>query len=182
LSAEDGGGLCSEGTATLVRGTFNHDSAGGGAISNPGGAALTLNNCTIPNNAAVNGSGGGIWNAGDGTLNLINTIVAENTAAASGPDVSGSVTTADHNLIGDGSGLSIVTDQGGNLVGTGTSPIDPRLGPLQNNGGPTETLPLLADSPAIGHGDNAKAPATDQRGVTRVDETGEATGTGAFEL
>ena len=44
------------------------------------------------------------------------------------------------------------------------STIDPNLGPLANNGGPTKTLALLAGSPAIDHGDNASLPPTDQRG------------------
>jgi hypothetical protein len=43
-------------------------------------------------------------------------------------------------------------------------------------------MALLAGSPAIGHGDNAEAPATDQRGVKRLDEAGETTDIGAFEL
>jgi hypothetical protein len=59
--------------------------------------------------------------------------------------------------------------------------IDPRLGPLQNNGGPTQTLALFADSPAIGHANNALAPATDQRGHKRVEEPGEVTDIGAYE-
>lgn len=48
--------------------------------------------------------------------------------------------------------------------------IDPKLGPLQNNGGPTETHYLLAGSPAIDTGDPAftPPPATDQRGDPRV--------------
>src|SRR5262249_17961924 len=41
---------------------------------------------------------------------------------------------------------------------------DPRLGPLQNNGGPTPTMALLAGSPAINAGDDAGAPDHDQRG------------------
>jgi hypothetical protein len=186
-SALAGGGLENVGTATLTNCTFSNDSAtssidGGGGIFNEGGATLTLTNCTLANNSALTGFGGGIWNAGSGTLNLTNTIVAENTAAVSGPDIFGIVNTADHDLIGDGSGMSIVTNLGGNLVGTSISPIDPRLGPLQNNGGPTQTLALLANSPAIGHANNAKAPATDQRGVTRVTGPGEVTDIGAFEL
>jgi hypothetical protein len=185
-SALECGGMQKGGTATLTNCTINNDSAssgstGGGVIWNAGGATLTLTNCTLANNAALKGSGGGIWNAGGGTLDLTNTLVAENTAAA-GPDVFGGINTADHDLIGDGSGMSIITNLGGNLVGTSTAPIDPGLGPLQNNGGPTQTLALLADSPAIGHGDSAKAPATDQRGIPRLDETGEATDIGAFEF
>jgi hypothetical protein len=47
--------------------------------------------------------------------------------------------------------------------------IDPRLGPLQNNGGPTQTEALLPGSPAIGAGDpNAVSLRTDQRGFPRT--------------
>lgn len=192
-SCVSGGGFENLGTATLTNCTFSNDTStssssldGGGAIANVnalGGATLTVLNCTIANCSALNGSsGGGILVQTDTTLNLINTIVAENTATGSGPDVSGSVNRADHNLIGDGSGMSIVTDQGGNLIGTSTALIDPRLGPLQNNGGPTQTLALLPDSPAIKAGDNTQAPATDQRGISRADEAGETTDMGAFEF
>lgn len=44
---------------------------------------------------------------------------------------------------------------------------DPLLGPLQDNGGPTETHALLESSPAIGAADEAICPAEDQRGETR---------------
>ena len=113
---------------------------------------------------------GGIYNLASNTLNLFNTIVAENTAGSS-PDVAGTINTADHNLIGDGGGSTIVTDMGGNLIGGNGNPvIDPRLGPLQDNGGPTQTLALYADSPAIDAGNNAAPglPDTDQRGFARV--------------
>jgi hypothetical protein len=182
-----GGGMENVGTATLTNCTFGNDTAtssidGGGGIFNEGGATLTLTNCTLANNSAVAGFGGGIWNDGGGILNLTNTIVAENTAGLSGPDIFGFVNTADHDLIGDGSGSANIVNLGGNLVGTSITPIDPRLGPLQNNAGPTQTLALLAGSPAIGHADNAKAPAFDQRGFLRSDAAGETTDIGAFEV
>jgi hypothetical protein len=186
-SGAAGGGLFNEDPATLTNCTFSDNrttlnaSFGGGGIYNALGFTLSLTNCTVANNNAGPGFGGGIWNAAGSTLNLTNTIVAENTAA-SGPDVFGTINTADHNLIGDGTGLSITTDQGGNLVGGNGNPlIDPRLGPLQNNGGTTQTLALFADSPAIGHADNANAPAKDQRGHLRIDQAGEVTDIGAFE-
>jgi hypothetical protein len=67
-----------------------------------------------------------------------------------------------HNLIGVGDGGSgfVSTD----LVGTSANPIDPKLGPLQDNGGPTFTMALLPGSPAIGAGDPTDAPMYDQRG------------------
>jgi hypothetical protein len=60
------------------------------------------------------------------------------------------------------------------------------LGPLADNGGPTETHALLAGSPAIDAGLNAPCPGTDQRGVARPqdgDEDGDAVcDSGAYEL
>src|SRR5439155_6274327 len=44
---------------------------------------------------------------------------------------------------------------------------DPLLGPLQDNGGATQTHALLAGSPAIDAGDNNGCPGTDQRGIAR---------------
>jgi hypothetical protein len=73
---------------------------------------------------------------------------------------------------GDGSGSTgLVNSVNGNQVGTTLNPINPRLGPLQNNGGPTQTMALLPGSPAIDAGSNALAVdasgsplTTDQRG------------------
>ena len=56
----------------------------------------------------------------------------------------------------------------GDMVGTAANPIDPELGPLANNGGPTKTHKLLAVSPAIDAGDNDDVLFTDQRGLPRV--------------
>src|SRR5206468_1734632 len=82
------------------------------------------------------GQGGGIFddpvrsNAPHTQVN--NSIVAGNLADQ--PDISGSFVSAGYNIIGDatgGSGFSETTDQ----VGTSAAPIDPKLGPLQDNGG-----------------------------------------------
>ncbi len=61
------------------------------------------------------------------------------------------------------------------LTGTSASPLDPRLAPLGNYDGPTQTMPPLADSPALGAGSAALAVdahgnplTTDQRGLPRV--------------
>ena len=79
----------------------------------------------------------------------------------------------------------------GNLVGTHAAPLNPQLGPLQNNGGPTPTHALIATSPAIDAGDPAFAtpPINDQRGVpfVRVADGPDANATtridmGAFEF
>jgi hypothetical protein len=183
----DGGGIYAKGrTATLSNCTLSNNRAdrGGGLFLDTmrSGSTVTLTNCTLGGNLA--GIGGGIDVVKSlGILNLTNTIVAGNTAGT-GPDVYGAVATADHNLVGNATGSTgIVNGVNGNIVGGNGRPvINAELGPLQNNGGPTQTMALLVGSPAIGHADNTKAPATDQRGVTRVDEPGETTDIGAFEL
>jgi hypothetical protein len=80
------------------------------------------------------------------------------------------------NICGAGSvseGYNLVDDTSCNL----TEPTDlvvanAMLGPLQNNGGPTETHDLLPGSPAIDAGSvSCPPPATDQRGVARPQGT-----------
>ena len=88
-------------------------------------------------------------------MDLKNVVLANNTASVSGPDCSAefALQSGGHNLIGDVSGCAFLPTTG-DLVGTGESPIDPMLGPLQFNGGPTFTHALLPESPAINAGDD----------------------------
>jgi len=68
-------------------------------------------------------------------------------AGNTGGDVAGGQSLeAKHSLIGTISGTTLV-DQGGNLIGA-----SPLLGPLADNGGPTQTHALLPGSPAIDAG------------------------------
>jgi hypothetical protein len=171
-AAEDGGGIVNQsgGPATnmmtIINSTISDNTAArGGGIANAINAVrttlLTITNSTISGNTGSS-AGGGIINAPLGTVNIRNTITAGNTASSS-PDVSGVLVSQGHNLIGDGSGGSGYTST--DLVGTAAHPIDPKLGPLRDNGGPTQTRALLPGSPAIDAGDNAFAPGPyDQRG------------------
>ena len=86
-------------------------------------------------------------------------------SAPTGPDVYGTFSSDGYNLIGeiDGSSGFGVSD----LMGTVAMPLNPQLGPLANNGGATQTLALLAGSPAIGAGDPSQAGTIAQNGVTR---------------
>jgi hypothetical protein len=83
-------------------------------------------------------------------------------------------------------GFNIEDKQSCSFFRSGDRPnVDPRLGPLSDNGGPTPTVPLLYGSPAIDVGDVTACPATDQRGVTRLSD-GDGDGTprcdiGAYE-
>jgi hypothetical protein len=100
---------------------------------------------------------------------LHNTLIAGNFNGATGTtrdDVFGALNAGgDYNLIGDGSGMTGLSNGiNGNLVGSADAPIDPLLGPLADNGGPTLTHALLSGSPAIDAGNNAYATDWDQRG------------------
>jgi uncharacterized repeat protein (TIGR01451 family) len=92
-----------------------------------------------------------------------------------GPDVYGTLsnTSTYYNLIGNGSGMSGITNgSNGNQVGNQNSPlIDPKLALLGNYGGPTQTMALLPGSPAIDAGSStvpSGLPPTDQRGYART--------------
>jgi hypothetical protein len=63
---------------------------------------------------------------------------------------------------------ALVSRLTGDIVGDSTERIDPRLGPLQDNGGSTETHAVLAGSPALGAG-GPGCEARDQRHVLRSD-------------
>ncbi|PHM08364.1 DUF4347 domain-containing protein [Nostoc sp. 'Peltigera malacea cyanobiont' DB3992] len=165
----DGGGVFNDGTFSLTNSTVsdnNVNSRGGGIYNNNG--TLTLTNDTITNNQATNGyntyaENGGIFNQSDGTVIVANTIIAGNLYLS---DVEGNFTDLGNNLIGNNTGSTGFTTS--TLVGTSANPIDPKLSPLQNNGGATFTNALIGDSPAINAGNNALIPAgitTEQRGA-----------------
>jgi len=181
-SADEGGGIQNRGTLTMTNSTVtdNLASGSGGGIHNlkkgtSDPVPLTLVNSTVTENTAVDG--GGVYNSG-GTVQLVNTIVAKNTAST-GPDCSGDLASLGHNLIGFDFGCNFAA-KGGDLVGMLGDFIDPLLGPLQDNGGPTETHALLEGSPAIDAGDNISCPETDQRDIARPQ--GSVCDIGAFEL
>lgn len=161
-AAFDGGGIDAD-TATLTNSTISGNTTG----TNGGGIwaiTATLLNCTVTENLAL--IGGGLFHEPGGTFSVKNTIVALNLVLPGGSnsDVLGIFASQGHNLIGVGGGIGFVNGVNGDLVGTFLNPIDPKLGPLANNGGRTKTHALLAGSPAIDRGDNAGVPATDQRG------------------
>ena len=148
---------------TLTNCTLSGNTAtnSGGGFASAGNAELT--NCTISGNSAA--SGGGVF-AYSGDIKLTNTIVAGNTATTSNPDVTGTVDSQGNNLIGQTDGSTGWV--GSDLTDTAASPLDAMLAPLGNYGGPTQTMPLQAGSPAIDAGTSTGAPSTDQRGFARV--------------
>jgi CSLREA domain-containing protein len=157
-SANRGGGISSSGTLTVMNSTFSGNSASvaGGGIDNAAGTTTVTNGTFSGNYAGI--AGGGIYKAGGAvSVTVKNTIVANSPA---GGNCSGDITNGGNNL--DSGATCLWGSNNGSLSNT-----DPRLGPVANNGGPTQTMALLAGSPAIGTGTNVGCPATDQRGVTR---------------
>lgn len=187
-ASQKGGGIfATGGTNTLSNTTISGNTGGrGGGIFGDFIAVVSLNNVTITANHADD-AGGGIYQdyLGYATINMSNTIVAANTATSSANDCDNTIISVGYNLIGDGT-YCLFTPTTGDIIGSVASPIDPFLGPLQDNGGPTLTHALLDASPAVDNGNPATpgnggdaCEATDQRGVTRPD--GPTCDMGAYE-
>jgi cysteine-rich repeat protein len=178
-----GGGIANlYGTVTLANCTLSSNSGGdhGCGISNWGNATLT--NCTL-NGTSIFNSRGCFGCTGGGTLTLANTIVANSPAnSPSEGDCTAWITDGGHNLIENATNPNGLTNGvNGNIVG-----VDPLLGPLANNGGPTQTIALLPNSPAINAGDpavcvNAPVNGVDQRGYARPGSGHTQCSIGAYE-
>jgi hypothetical protein len=178
-------------TVNIINSTVSENEANLGAgISLSSGTANIVNSTVSHNNAAQ--SGGGISN--EGTVNLRNTIVAANHAIAS-PDVFGIFNSLGNNLIGaSDENQGFTNGINGDQTGTTANPIDPKLGKLQDHGGPTKTRSLLAGSPAVEAGNNCvltdvdsggcmETPLSyDQRGMGFPRLVGSAVDIGAFEV
>jgi hypothetical protein len=203
----NGSGLRVEGTATVERSTFTGNTAGGFAggigVTNQAeegfGGTLTLRNSTVTGNtASVNAGGVGVF--GNATVHS-STIVSNSAPSGANVDV-GAGATFRNTIVAYPAGLGsncagTVTSDGYNLedddakscnfaLATDQAGVDPKLGTLADNGGPTQTLKLLTGSPAIDKGTAAGLTAdafghvTDQRGVIRP--VGTDADVGAYEL
>ncbi|GAB4272572.1 MAG: hypothetical protein Kow0080_19190 [Candidatus Promineifilaceae bacterium] len=166
-------------TNSTVSGNVATNNNSGIYVSGPS-VSLTLINNTIANNTRTGTAGTG-WNgisaANNATVTLQNNIIANNQEQQCQP---GSNTT----WVSNGNNLS--SDFNCNLTGTGDMQgVDPLLGLLADNSGPTQTHALQPGSPAIDAGSNTNCPAADQRGIARpYDGNNDGTATcdmGAYE-
>jgi hypothetical protein len=184
-SASGGAGIYSRGKVTINRSTLSGNSGalGAGVFSQFGGP-LTITNSTITGNAGE--MGGGI--AG-GTTVISDSTISGN-SADNGGGIANAVVTFQNSIVANNKGgncyNSTLTSKGYNLSGDNTcnfnnagdlNNTDPKLGPLQNNGGPTQTMALLPGSPAIDAGNplgctdsKGNLLKTDQRGMPRPDK------------
>ncbi|MGI0484076.1 choice-of-anchor Q domain-containing protein [Pantanalinema rosaneae CENA516] len=138
-----------------------------GSVVNAG--TLSIDSSTITGTSGISGSPlySAIYNmyGENGVVRLKNTIVAGNAVFS---DLMGQFISEGYNLIGQNSyARGFSHGQNGDQVGTTDSPIDPRLGVLQNNGGSTWTHALLAGSPALNAGNPNDRLVIDQRGMFR---------------
>jgi len=177
-TAFNGGGISSDGTVVIINSTLSGNSAlsaSGSAITNNG--SLGIFNGTFSGNSTANG--GAIAN--NGTATLQNTIVAN---SLKGGNCSGVITSHGYNLSSDDTCNFSMTGDLNN--------IDPRLGPLKDYGGPTQTIALRNGSPAIDAGNPSGCTdeegyllKTDQRGAPRPGKEKEADrgcDIGAYEI
>lgn len=203
-SATDGGALAnrSEGWLTIENCTFEGNQADnttgrGGAVWNFSISDTWITNSTFYNNRAA--QGGAVAN--EAYLEMYSSTFSGNSATSGGAVFNGkhsilsptilfkNVITANSAAGGNCAALALgLTDGGGNFsYPDSTCPgamMDPKLGPLSDNGGYTKTMALLAGSPAIDSGANCVKPGgaplpIDQRGVSRPQ--GISCDSGAFE-
>jgi predicted outer membrane repeat protein len=152
----------------------NNSNSGGGIFSESGN--IELMSSTISGNSAQH-YGGGIYvdlSTNNPTMTIVNSIVAGNMDDGNSPDMRpdpNGTLTINYSLIGVLDGLGVITGNVGNVSGTGDTPLDPLLGNLADNGGPTMTHALIAGSPAVNAGDSEFNPSifspplfNDQRG------------------
>ena len=213
-----GGGIDSEsGSVTITNSTLSGNSStgmgaagGGGGIANNGNGTLTILNSTLSGNSAATDVGGGIQN-GAGTSNISFTTLSGNSASSGGgiANLAGQTMNIKNSIVanstsgGDCFNAGTFNATGTNFTTNGVCPgftqVTPaqlKLGPLADNGGPTQTHALLPGSVAIDaapdctdvfvNPDRPKVGApkalvtTDQRGVGRPQ--GSACDVGAYEL
>ncbi len=151
---------------------LDHTTVAGNQASVSGGISgdvITLTNSTVTNNLAradnALGIAGGILYNGTGRLTLINSVVSNNAPngiSRRGTFPTKDIVTFDNSIIANNGAQSCIEKEGVSFTGRNISSdntcgvsalnmlvVDPLLGPLADNGGPTQTRALDRNSPAI---------------------------------
>jgi CSLREA domain-containing protein len=217
-AASYGGGIMNQGlgAVSVANSTFSGNAAGvGGGIMNEGGSTLIVTNCTFSGNTLLPGAAPGAFIGGGGIFNTGILSVSSSTFSGNSANFGGGVS----NFINDSvpfkasfKSTILAASGGGNCYGApiadagynisddaacgfaavgSLNNTDPVLDPagLQNNGGPTQTIALSSESPAIDAipvsdctDQNSNPIHTDQRGALRPDPGEVACDIGAYEF
>jgi predicted outer membrane repeat protein len=155
---------------STISGIINNGAFDGGGIYFGGNAGdlLMLRNVTISRNQAPEHGGGIYFDAQLGAqISMVNSILSGNSASI-GPDCYGPIFSEGYNILGNATGCTFISAPSDRLN------INPMIGPLGYNGGPTLNHRLYIGSPAIDGGnpngclDQLGNPLSiDQRGFTR---------------
>jgi hypothetical protein len=187
------------GTLNVTNSTISGNRVTGGN-SSAGGilsyiATTTITNSTITDNEATGSSAGGVFRTGTSSslsTTIRGSIIAGNRNNSTTPDVARSgvnFISQGYNLIGSApAGIGFTNGSNNDQVGNLTAPLNPRLAPLADSGGPTQTHAVMTGSPAIDKG-NSFGLGLDQRGMIRPYDNpqianatgGDAADIGAFE-
>ena len=200
-SADSGGGInVSNSNLVVSNSTISGNSGNLVTIGDGGGILADSSNVEVSNSTISGNStrdtifnASGIYSDTDSTIAVTSTIIAAN---ANNRDVSGDFTSGGNNLIGNGEDFlgftGFTNGVNGDIVGTPNNPIDPLLGPLQNNGSflagaPSSQVPLLTQalldgSPALDAGSNPDNLVFDQRGTGFARVVGPRADIGPFEV
>ena len=194
-NATMGGGIAAAATAQLIGVTVSGNRPSTGRLTRGGGiiisstGSLLLGNATVSGNTAVDetgaaSQGGGVHSSG--TLVIIASTISANSAGEGGglysvAPATGAATSLQNSLISHGTGGACGGPGLDNLTATANvisdatcqfkdpsnlQSVNPQIGALADNGGPTNTHALQPTSPAIHHAGSCAT--TDQRGFTRV--------------
>jgi len=168
---------------TIVESTISgNTTTGNETISLTGDGARSIINSTIAFNRDVGpceGSGNATLFVSGGATLLDSTVISNNSCNGNArPSVFGNNLRAPSVLTGAD---NLITTTGNIALPPDTISVDPKLAPLADNGGPTMTHALPADSPAIDNGNNEAGLEFDQRGKGHPRVNGSQTDIGAFE-
>src|SRR5262249_27010367 len=156
VAGSDGGAIFNNGgSPTVTNSTLSDNDAGndGGAIFNNGGSPTVTNSTFSGNSAAIDG--GAIFNRAALAFNVINTILANSVWGGNCSTAgAGGIADGGHNF-DDGETCGFSGANCATMAGTSFCRTDPLLDPvgLAMNGGPTQTIAIDANSPAINAGD-----------------------------
>jgi CSLREA domain-containing protein len=168
----NGGGISGhEGPVTVTDSTIAGNFGGGVYMF---GGPMTVLGSTIAGNSEPGKFSGGIQ--AESEVKLTSTVIAYNLSGEGSDECSGEIASGGYNIVDNANGCFWPPAAEDRLN------LDPKLGPLEENGGPTETMaPTTRTSPAINHGTDPTA--TDQRGLTRpVPNSPTDTDVGAVEV